>query len=209
MSQNGTYLEFLIMKTSEGKSKLVHYKDMIDALDRNDENEDRINLTARIISKINIQFDSKRFAGDGIKRTDALVHEVNNYDFSKAEAMKKEFESKVATMEKEFDEKIESMQADYDKMQKDLNEDIHSLTAENESLVVKQQEMRVAYKEYCETTLQQYANSLRSLSNEFSRVLDNVVNLQQEIGSKDIFSEMDRALEMKQVMDMLEDVEAE
>ena len=91
MSQNGTYLEFLIMKTSEGKSKLVHYKDMIDALDRNDENEDRINLTARIISKINIQFDSKRFAGDGIKRTDALVGEVYNYDFSKAEAMKSNF----------------------------------------------------------------------------------------------------------------------
>ena len=91
MSQNGTYLEFLIMKTSEGKSKLVHYKDMIDALERNDENEDRINLTARIISKINIQFDSKRFAGDGIKRTDALVKEVNSYDFSKAEAMNSNF----------------------------------------------------------------------------------------------------------------------
>ena len=87
MSQNSTYLEFLVMKTTDGKSQLIHYKDMIDALDRNDENEDRINLVARIISKINIQFDSKRFAGDGIKRTDELVKEINDYDFSDAKAM--------------------------------------------------------------------------------------------------------------------------
>ena len=121
--------------------------------------------------------------------------------------LKKEYEAKMTSMQKEFETKVEAMQADFDKMQNDLKEDIHSLTCENESLVIKQQEMRVAYKEYCETTLQQYANSLRSLSNEFSQILDNVVNLQKEIGSKDIFGEMDRALEMKQVYDAIEEVE--
>lgn len=121
--------------------------------------------------------------------------------------LKKEYEVKMTSMQKEFETKVEAMQADFDKMQNDLKEDIHSLTCENESLVIKQQEMRVAYKEYCETTLQQYANSLRSLSNEFSQILDNVVNLQKEIGSKDIFGEMDRALEMKQVYEALEEVE--
>ena len=121
--------------------------------------------------------------------------------------LKKEYEAKMTSMQKEFETKVEAMQADFDKMQNDLKEDIHSLTCENESLVIKQQEMRVAYKEYCETTLQQYANSLRSLSNEFSQILDNVVNLQKEIGSKDIFGEMDRALEMKQVYEALEEVE--
>ena len=123
------------------------------------------------------------------------------------EMLKKEYEAKMTSMQKEFETKVEAMQADFDKMQNDLKEDIHSLTCENESLVIKQQEMRVAYKEYCETTLQQYANSLRSLSNEFSQILDNVVNLQKEIGSKDIFGEMDRALEMKQVYEALEEVE--
>ena len=121
--------------------------------------------------------------------------------------LNKEYEAKMMSMQKEFETKVEAMQADFDKMQNDLKEDIHSLTCENESLVIKQQEMRVAYKEYCETTLQQYANSLRSLSNEFSQILDNVVNLQKEIGSKDIFGEMDRALEMKQVYEALEEVE--
>ncbi len=126
---------------------------------------------------------------------------------------KKEVNMAIDMLKKEYEAKMNAMKNDYeakfDKMQKDLMEDIHSLTSENEALVVKQKEMRVAYKEYCETTLQQYANSLRSLSNEFSQILDNVVNLQKEIGSKDIFSEMDHALEMKQVYNALEDVEKE
>lgn len=87
MSQSTSYIEFLVMKTDDHKSRLVHYKDMVEALDNNDPNEDRINLTSRILAKINIQFDSKKFAADGIKRTDALVDEVAKYDFAKAVAM--------------------------------------------------------------------------------------------------------------------------
>jgi len=60
---------------------------MIKALDDNSPNEDRINLTSRIIAKINIQFDSNRFAADGVSRTDALVDELLQYDFSNAAAM--------------------------------------------------------------------------------------------------------------------------
>lgn len=87
MSQNNIYLEFLVLKTSDRKSELIHYKDMIKALDENNLNEDRINLVSRIISKINIQFDSKRFANDGIERTNALVNEITQYDFSNAQTM--------------------------------------------------------------------------------------------------------------------------
>lgn len=87
MSQNSTYLEFLVLKTSDGKSELIHYADMIKALDDNNPNEDRVNLISRIIAKINIQFDSKRFALDGIKRTNELVNQICQYDFSKAQAM--------------------------------------------------------------------------------------------------------------------------
>lgn len=60
---------------------------MIKALDDNNPNEDRVNLISRIIAKINIQFDSKRFAMDGIKRTNELVNQICQYDFSKAQAM--------------------------------------------------------------------------------------------------------------------------
>lgn len=87
MSQNSAYLEFLVLKTASGKSELTHYADMIKALDRNDPNEDRVNLIVRIVAKINIQFDSGRFACDGIKRADELVAQVCGYDFSKAVPM--------------------------------------------------------------------------------------------------------------------------
>ena len=91
MSQNSTYLEFLVLKTSSNKSEITHYADMIKALDENNPNEDRINLISRVIAKINIQFDSKRYAHDGIKRTDELVQHVCNYDFSKAAVMESEY----------------------------------------------------------------------------------------------------------------------
>lgn len=91
MSQNSMYLEFLMLKTSSGKSKLVHYKDMITALDNNDEKEDRINLMSRVVAKINIQFDSKRYANDGIVRTNQLVNEIVSYDFSNARAMESNY----------------------------------------------------------------------------------------------------------------------
>lgn len=87
MSQNSTYIHFLVLKTSDNKSELKHYADMITALDNNDPNEDRINLVSRIIAKINIQFDSKRYANDGIARTDALVDEICNYNFARAATM--------------------------------------------------------------------------------------------------------------------------
>ena len=69
---------------------------------------------------------------------------------------------------------------------------------ELQELQDKQIKMREAYKEYCETILQQYGSSLRSLTSEFTRILDDVVNLQTEIGSIDVFAGLDRALEVKE-----------
>lgn len=91
MSQNSTYLEFLVLKTSDGKSTITHYADMIKALDDNVSGEDRVNLISRIIAKINIQFDSKRFAADGVRRTNDLVDEITQYDFSCTEAMESNY----------------------------------------------------------------------------------------------------------------------
>lgn len=91
MSQNSIYLHFLVLKTSDNKINMTHYADMISALDSNDQNEDRINLMSRIIAKINIQFDSKRYVNDGIARTDALVDEISNYNFANAASMPSEY----------------------------------------------------------------------------------------------------------------------
>ena len=79
----------------------------------------------------------------------------------------------------------------------ELNRNISSLTEENEALVIKQHKMKEAYKEYCESILNQYSNSLCSLSNEFSRMMDNVSNMQKEIMNKDINEGLTNALVMK------------
>ena len=123
----------------------------------------------------------------------------------------------LATVEEQkrsFQEQTEALKKDFENQQKaseflmiELNKNISELTEENETLVLKQGKMREAYKEYCETILKQYSESLCALSGEFTKILDNVANLQKEIGSKDILREMDRALEMKQVYEALEEVE--
>lgn len=78
---------------------------------------------------------------------------------------------------------------------------------EIKDLQEKQVKMREAYKEYCETILQQYGTSLRSLSSEFTRILDDVVNLQKEIVSIDVYAGLDKALEVKEQPELMEEAE--
>ena len=82
--------------------------------------------------------------------------------------------------------------------EKTLLETIARQEAEIKELQEKQVQMREAYKEYCENILQQYGTSLRSLSGEFTRILDDVVNLQKEIVSIDVYAGLDKALEVKE-----------
>lgn len=92
ISQEKLFLEFLVLKTNDDEEDApIHYKDMVASLDRNQNNCDRINLTVKIIGKINRQFASERFAYSGsdcgIDRTNALVSEIEHYDFSKTNSM--------------------------------------------------------------------------------------------------------------------------
>ena len=74
ISQNAICIDFLVLKTTDNEKKpLKHYNDMVRCLNNNEAGCDRVNLVMKITGKINIQFDSVRFANDGIKRTDELV----------------------------------------------------------------------------------------------------------------------------------------
>lgn len=86
ISQNSLYVDFLVLKTEKDSTDLIHYADMINALDENQDNCDRINLVTRIIGKINIQFDSVRFANDGIKRTNYWVRKIKKENFLEVKA---------------------------------------------------------------------------------------------------------------------------
>ena len=72
----------------------------------------------------------------------------------------------------------------------ELNKKIGSLSAEQKNADQEKEKMRTVYKEYCSNILQQYSDSLRALSTEFTQILENVSSLQQNIiniESMDIF----------------------
>ena len=109
------------------------------------------------------------------------------------EEQKQEFEAQIDTLTRNFENKLKAS----DFLVVELNRNISSLTEENETLVIKQHKMKEAYKEYCESILNQYSSSLCSLSNEFSRMMDKVSDMQKEIVSKDISEGLTNALVMK------------
>lgn len=86
--QNSFFLDFLVQRSKQGGDFLEHYRDILAALNSNDPWQDRIYLIHRVISKINAQFDSgsAKFRKDGLERTDKLVEEIAQYDFSQPKA---------------------------------------------------------------------------------------------------------------------------
>ena len=76
-------LDFLVLHSKQANGEfLQHYHEMMCALNRNDPRQDRVKLAARMITKINAQFesDSERFTRDGIARTGGLVDEIQRTD---------------------------------------------------------------------------------------------------------------------------------
>lgn len=71
------------------------------------------------------------------------------------------------------------------------------LVAENEQRIKEQAQMKEAYRAYCGELLKEYSDSLRALSGEFSRILENVSNMQKEIDAESVFEGLEKAFEMK------------
>lgn len=111
----------------------------------------------------------------------------------------------------DYDEQEKALIEDYEKrmhaselLVAELNKKINLLTEEQQNALKLQQEaieekqkMKEAYREYCGDILKQYSDSLRLLSNEFTRILDNVSNMRKEIVSEEVFEGLERAFEMK------------
>lgn len=82
---------------------------------------------------------------------------------------------------------------------KELNKKLGSLSVEQKNLEQENSKMKDVYKEYCSNILQQYSDSLRTLSNEFSQILDNITNLQQNIISAEMFDDLEDKITTSQV----------
>lgn len=126
----------------------------------------------------------------------------------------KDQEEKEKALISDYEKRIKDLQNEFESKKKvsdilivELNKSINSLTEENQSMVQKQQEMKEAYKGYCGDILKQYSDSLRLLSNEFSRILENVSNMQKGINEENIFEGLERAFEMRNVAGLLAEEE--
>lgn len=87
----------------------------------------------------------------------------------------------------------QAMEQDQQRMQ----EENDILTAKNEQILQDQINMKEAYKDYCKELLKEYSESLHALSCEFSRILENVSNMQKEVDEERIFEGLENAFEMK------------
>lgn len=81
----------------------------------------------------------------------------------------------------------------------EMNKKLCKLMEEQREMEKEKEKMRGAYKEYCASILQQYSESLRTLSSEFTQILENITNLQQNMIETDIFDEMVMGLEEKNI----------
>ena len=100
--------------------------------------------------------------------------------------------------EKELEEGYEKRLQASEMLIAELIKKIGSLTAEQKGAIHEKERMKEVYKQYCSNILQQYSDSLRTLSAEFTQILDNVTNLQKNIVDVDIFEQFDSEIEMEQ-----------
>lgn len=80
----------------------------------------------------------------------------------------------------------------------ELNKKLSSLSAEQKNFEQEKDRMKGVYKEYCTNILQQYSDSLRSLSTEFTQILDNITSLQQNIIDAELFEGLEDKIQISQ-----------
>lgn len=84
----------------------------------------------------------------------------------------------------------------------ELNKKIASLSAEQKNAEAEKAQMKDAYKEYCSNLLQQYSDSLKTLSAEFTQIMDNITKLQQNLIEGDVLDSIEVKIEDEEVAEI-------
>ena len=124
---------------------------------------------------------------DQMKIKKALIGGYNKEDVQlKFDMLYAMFEKIVKEQEKEKKQLV----ADFERCLQEL--------AEEKALIEKEQvEMKSAYKTYCEKMLGEYKIALRSLSGEFSKILEDVSKIENELQGDTIFDNLALTFEEK------------
>ena len=117
----------------------------------------------------------------------------------------RKFTEEQQEKQKELIEGYEKRLQASDMLNMELNKILGSLAAEQKNVIEEKEKMKEDYKEYCANILQQYSNSLRALSAEFTQILDNVTNLQKDIVDEDLFEKLGAEIEAEQIPELSED----
>ena len=117
----------------------------------------------------------------------------------------RKFTEEQQEKQKELIEGYEKRLQASDMLNMELNKKLGSLAAEQKNVIEEKEKMREVYKDYCANILQQYSNSLRALSAEFTQILDNVTNLQKDIVDEDLFEKLGAEIEAEQIPELSED----
>lgn len=114
----------------------------------------------------------------------------------------RKFTEEQQEKEKELIEGYEKRLQASDMLNMELNKKLGNLAAEQKNVIEEKEKMKEVYKEYCANILQQYSNSLRTLSAEFTQILDNVTNLQKDIVDEDLFEKLGAEIEAEQIPEL-------
>lgn len=117
----------------------------------------------------------------------------------------RKFTEEQQEKQKELIEGYEKRLQASDMLNMELNKKLGNLAAEQKNVIEEKEKMKEVYKEYCANILQQYSNSLRALSAEFTQILDNVTNLQKDIVDEDLFEKLGAEIEAEQIPELSED----
>lgn len=132
---------------------------------------------------------------------------VGGYDRKDVDAKLAELQEMLIECQEQQEEQ-ERMLEDYDfrlqtsrTLVRKLKRKVRELLEEQENQKIENEKMKDTYKEYCSNILQQYSESLRVLSTEFSEILDNITNLQKNIIDADSIEELETRLEEEALLE--------
>ena len=114
-----------------------------------------------------------------------------------------EEQDKLKKLVEDYEIRIQTSQ----RMVIELNKRIAELSLEQKNAEAEKEKMKMVYKEYCSNILQQYSDSLKTLSAEFTQIMDNITNLQQNLIDEDILKKIEVKIEDEAVSEMEESLE--
>ena len=124
---------------------------------------------------------------------------------------RKDVELKMNTLcamfEKVLKDEREKHQAELNECEATIQTSKMLVTEMNKKLVTmteEQSKMKGVYKEYCSGILKQYSESLRTLSTEFTQILENITNLQNNMIELEVFDDIEVVLEEKEQLEIEE-----